>query len=74
MYADSDFLETGVEDPENLQLQVPRWYPSGLIMANGSVLIVGKSSSRPINVLLRSIEKFIENYDQCPTVTGQFYF
>jgi hypothetical protein len=30
-----------VEDPTNLQLQVPRWYPSGLIMANGSVLIVG---------------------------------
>jgi Glyoxal oxidase N-terminus len=30
-----------VEDPVNLQLQVPRWYPSGLIMANGSILIVG---------------------------------
>jgi hypothetical protein len=30
-----------VEDTVNLQLQVPRWYPSGLIMANGSVLIIG---------------------------------
>jgi hypothetical protein len=30
-----------VEDPGVLQLQVPRWYPSALIMANGSILIVG---------------------------------
>lgn len=30
-----------IEVPDVLQLQVPRWYPSGLIMANGSILIVG---------------------------------
>lgn len=30
-----------VEDPGVLQLQVPRWYPSALVMANGSILIVG---------------------------------
>jgi len=30
-----------VEDPGVLQLQVARWYPSALIMANGSILIVG---------------------------------
>ena len=30
-----------VEDPAQLQLQVPRWYPSALIMANGSILVVG---------------------------------
>ncbi|KAF8860151.1 hypothetical protein BDZ45DRAFT_688777 [Acephala macrosclerotiorum] len=30
-----------IEDPGVLQLQVPRWYPSALIMANGSILIVG---------------------------------
>jgi hypothetical protein len=30
-----------IEDPGVLQLQVPRWYPSGMIMANGSILIVG---------------------------------
>lgn len=30
-----------VEDPGFLSLQVARWYPSGLIMANGSILIVG---------------------------------
>lgn len=29
------------EDPINLKLQVARWYPSGMIMANGSILIVG---------------------------------
>jgi len=29
------------EDKQNLMLQVPRWYPSALIMANGSILIVG---------------------------------
>lgn len=30
-----------VEDPARLQLQVPRWYPSAMIMANGSVMVVG---------------------------------
>jgi len=30
-----------VEDPNNLQLLVPRWYPSAMIMANGSILVVG---------------------------------
>jgi len=30
-----------VEDLASLKLQVPRWYPSGMIMANGSILIVG---------------------------------
>ncbi|TVY28312.1 WSC domain-containing protein [Lachnellula hyalina] len=30
-----------VEDPTNLRLQVARWYPTALIMANGSILIVG---------------------------------
>ncbi|PVH81496.1 copper radical oxidase [Cadophora sp. DSE1049] len=30
-----------VEDPGVLSLQVPRWYPSAMIMANGSILIVG---------------------------------
>jgi hypothetical protein len=29
------------EDPDNLQLLVPRWYPSAMIMANGSILVVG---------------------------------
>lgn len=29
------------EDPTNLQLLVPRWYPSAMIMANGSILVVG---------------------------------
>jgi hypothetical protein len=29
------------EDPNHLRLQVARWYPSGLIMANGSILVVG---------------------------------
>ena len=29
------------EDPGALSLQVPRWYPSAMIMANGSMLIVG---------------------------------
>jgi Glyoxal oxidase N-terminus len=29
------------EDPGALSLQVPRWYPSALTMANGSILIVG---------------------------------
>ncbi|EKD12599.1 copper radical oxidase [Drepanopeziza brunnea f. sp. 'multigermtubi' MB_m1] len=29
------------EDPNNLQLLVPRWYPSAMIMANGSILVVG---------------------------------
>ncbi|KAL2063582.1 hypothetical protein VTL71DRAFT_5387 [Oculimacula yallundae] len=30
-----------VEDPAALKLQVPRWYPSAMIMANGSILVVG---------------------------------
>lgn len=30
-----------VEDPGVLSLQVPRWYPSAMIMANGSILVVG---------------------------------
>ena len=30
-----------VEDPNDLKLQVARWYPSAMIMANGSILIVG---------------------------------
>lgn len=30
-----------VESPTNLQLQLARWYPSGMIMANGSILVVG---------------------------------
>lgn len=30
-----------VEDTQNLQLQVPRWYPSAMMMANGSVLVMG---------------------------------
>ena len=30
-----------VEDPTHLQLQTPRWYPSAMIMANGSILVVG---------------------------------
>ncbi|KAG4444113.1 hypothetical protein IFR05_000342 [Cadophora sp. M221] len=30
-----------VEDPNNLQLLVARWYPSAMIMANGSILVVG---------------------------------
>ena len=30
-----------VESPSNLQLQTPRWYPSAMIMANGSILVVG---------------------------------
>ncbi|RDW58043.1 hypothetical protein BP6252_13454 [Coleophoma cylindrospora] len=30
-----------VEDPQNLQLQVPRWYPSALVLANGSVAVIG---------------------------------
>lgn len=29
------------EDPGVLSLQVPRWYPTAMIMANGSMLIVG---------------------------------
>jgi len=29
------------EDFRNLQLQAPRWYPSAIIMANGSILVVG---------------------------------
>ncbi|KAE8446083.1 hypothetical protein EG329_012591 [Mollisiaceae sp. DMI_Dod_QoI] len=29
------------EDPDVLSLQVPRWYASAMIMANGSMLIVG---------------------------------
>ena len=29
------------EDPDNLQLLVARWYPSAMIMANGSILVVG---------------------------------
>jgi hypothetical protein len=34
-------VEEWVEDPGTLSLQVPRWYPSALTMANGSILIVG---------------------------------
>jgi hypothetical protein len=30
-----------VEDPANLKLQVARWYTSAMIMANGSILVVG---------------------------------
>jgi hypothetical protein len=30
-----------VEDRSNLKLQVARWYPSALVMANGSILVVG---------------------------------
>ncbi len=30
-----------VEDPGVLTLQVPRWYPSAMVMANGSILIIG---------------------------------
>lgn len=30
-----------VEDPTHLQLQTARWYPSAMIMANGSILVVG---------------------------------
>jgi hypothetical protein len=30
-----------IEDPGVLQLQVPRWYPSAMIMPNGSILVVG---------------------------------
>jgi hypothetical protein len=29
------------EDQSQISLQVARWYPSGMIMANGSILIVG---------------------------------
>jgi hypothetical protein len=29
------------EDPDQVQLQVGRWYPSAMIMANGSILVVG---------------------------------
>jgi hypothetical protein len=28
------------ENPSNLTLQLPRWYPSAMIMANGSILVV----------------------------------
>jgi hypothetical protein len=28
------------ENPSNLTLQLPRWYPSAMIMANGSIMIV----------------------------------
>ncbi|KAH8590515.1 WSC domain-containing protein [Bisporella sp. PMI_857] len=30
-----------IEDRGNLMLQVPRWYPSALIMTNGSILVIG---------------------------------
>ena len=30
-----------VENPTRLQLQTPRWYPSAMIMANGSILVIG---------------------------------
>jgi len=29
------------EDPGVLSLQVPRWYPSAMVMANGSIMVVG---------------------------------
>ena len=29
------------EDPAHLSLQTPRWYPAAMIMANGSILVVG---------------------------------
>lgn len=29
------------EDPGVLSLQVPRWYPSAMVMANGSIMIIG---------------------------------
>ncbi|KAH8807678.1 hypothetical protein F5884DRAFT_673669, partial [Xylogone sp. PMI_703] len=29
------------EDPSVLSLQVPRWYPSAMVMANGSIMIIG---------------------------------
>jgi hypothetical protein len=29
------------EDPTVLSLQVPRWYPSAMVMANGSIMIIG---------------------------------
>lgn len=29
------------EDPSKLTLQLPRWYPSAMVMANGSIMIVG---------------------------------
>jgi Glyoxal oxidase N-terminus len=32
------------EDPSELQLQNGRWYPSSMIMANGSILVVGGES------------------------------
>ncbi|OXV07564.1 hypothetical protein Egran_04670, partial [Elaphomyces granulatus] len=34
------------ENPSELQLQNGRWYPSAMIMANGSILVVGGESSR----------------------------
>lgn len=29
------------EDPGVLSLQVPRWYPSAMVMANGSIMVIG---------------------------------
>lgn len=31
------------EDPSTLTLQLPRWYPSAMVMANGSIMIVRTS-------------------------------
>lgn len=33
------------EKPEVLSLQLPRWYPSAMMMANGSIMIVSTSET-----------------------------
>ncbi|KAI0246520.1 copper radical oxidase [Lactifluus subvellereus] len=47
------------EDPNTLQLQSGRWYPTALVMANGSVLVVGgeKGAGAPANPTLEVLPR-----------------
>ena len=47
------------EDPVHLQLQVPRWYPSAMIMANGSILVVGGEIGQNAAEQVCSTEHFV---------------
>ncbi|KAH8988288.1 copper radical oxidase [Lactarius hatsudake] len=47
------------EDPDNLQLQSGRWYPTALVMSNGSVLVMGgeTGSNAPANPTLEILPR-----------------
>jgi hypothetical protein len=47
------------EDPSTLTLQLPRWYPSAMVMANGSIMIVRTSFTSYLITCRCSLESML---------------